>query len=156
MDETSPAHILVPLDGSEASEEILGPVTSLLPTHGGAVTLLSAVRPPSPLASSYLPHAVEEEKAADEHRKRAADYLAQVVRGWDPVGVEVNTEVLLADDVARAVLEYADRSPVELLALSTRGRGGVGRLLLGSVADKLIRASRLPVLSVRRSGEEGD
>lgn len=156
VDETSPGHILIPLDGSDTSAEILGPVTSLLPTHGGAVTLLSVVRPPFPLASSYLPHAVEEEKAADEQRKRVADHLAQVVEGWDPVGVDVSTEVLVAEDVARAILDYADRSPVKLLALSTRGRGGVGRLLLGSVADKLIRGSRLPVLSVRRSREEDD
>ncbi|MFW5904659.1 MAG: universal stress protein [bacterium] len=154
-EESSPAHVLIPLDGSEASEEILGPVTSLLPAQGGKVTLLHTVREPFPLASSYLPHAVEEEKAADEQRERAREHLEETARRWSPMGVEVDTEVLVSDDVAASVLEYAHGHPVDLLALSTRGRGGVGRLLLGSVADKLLRGSEIPVLSVRRS-KQGD
>jgi nucleotide-binding universal stress UspA family protein len=149
----SPAHVVVPMDGSSEAEAILGPLTSLLPSSGGRVTLLSVVREPFPLASSYLPHAVEEERVAEEQKERIEKHFTEVAERWSPVGVEVASQVLVSDDVARSVLKFVDEANADLLALSTRGRGGVGRLVLGSVADKLIRATDLPVLAVRRPGE---
>jgi len=149
-----PAHVLVPLDGSEEAEAVLAPLTSLLPTRGGRVTLVSVLRKPFPLAVTYLPHQVEEEGLLKERRGRHEAYLEEVTKKWNPVGVEVNTEVLVAEDVARALLDFTQSHGVDLVALSTRGRGGVGRFVLGSVADKVIRGLDLPVVAVRRAGGE--
>lgn len=153
--ESSPAHVVVPLDGSSASEEILGPLTSLLPRDGGRVTLVSVVGRPFPLASTYLPHAVEEEKVSEEQKKRAKVHLQEVAEQWNPLGVTVEPRILVSDDIARSVLDVVDEVGADLLALSTRGRGGVGRMILGSVADKLVRGTEIPVLAVRRSSGDG-
>jgi nucleotide-binding universal stress UspA family protein len=147
-----PTHVLVPLDGSEEAEAVLAPLTSLLPAQGGRVTLVSVLRKPFPLAVTYLPHQVEEEGLLTERKGRHEAYLSEVMKRWDPVGVQVDTEVLVAEDVARALLDFTRSRGVDLVALSTRGRGGVGRFVLGSVADKMIRGSDLPVIAVRRAG----
>lgn len=155
QDESTPSHVLVPLDGSRVSEQVLDPLTSLLPARNGKVTLLTVLIRPFPLATTYLPHAVEEHTLLEERQRRAEDHLREVAQRWDPMGVDVETRVLTADDVATAILSFSDDSDADLLALSTRGRGGVSRLVMGSVADKLVRGSSLPVLAVRRPPQEG-
>jgi nucleotide-binding universal stress UspA family protein len=153
-DETSPSHAVVPLDGSSAAEEVLGPLTSLLPGRGGTVTLVSVARSPFPLATTYLPHAIEAETVAEEQKERTREYLREVAERWNPVGVHVGVEILASDDPARAIMDFASKQGADLLALNTRGRGGVGRMILGSVADKILRGTRIPVLAVRRGGAE--
>ncbi len=152
-DDTSPSRVIVPLDGSRASEQILSPLTSLLPSKGGRVTLVSVLLRPFPLATTYLPHAVEETNMMEERERRSEEYLKGVAESWDPLGVDIDTRVIGADDVAKALLELIEEEEPELLALSTRGRGGVSRFVLGSVADKLVRGADLPVLAVRRPPE---
>lgn len=147
---SSPSHTLVPLDGSAASEDALDALAPLLPEEGGKVTLLRVLREPFPLASVYLPHAMEEATITEEHEREAKRGLRELARERIPEGVAVEVAVLISGDVPRAILAHAEKYGVDLLAFSTRGRGGVGRFLLGSVADKLIRGSRLPMLAVRR------
>jgi nucleotide-binding universal stress UspA family protein len=154
-DERSPSHVLVPLDGSAAALDILGPLTSLLPDRDGRVTLLRVIGEPFPLASTYLPHAMEEEAVTEQQKASAREHLLEVAREWDPLGVRVDVEVIASGDIPQAVFSYAEREGVDLLAFSTRGRGGVGRFILGSIADKLIRGSELPVLTVRRTRGDG-
>ncbi len=149
-DPSSPRHVLVPLDGSAAGEQVLKPLAAMLPESGARVTLASILLRPFPLASTYLPHSVEEGTLLQEREKRTESYLHDVAARWNPPGVKVSTTVVASDDVASALLARTGEEDVDLLALSTRGRGGVSRLLLGSVADKLIRGSDLPVLAVRR------
>lgn len=149
-DASSPGHVLVPLDGSAAGEQVLKPLAAMLPESGARVTLASVLLRPFPLASTYLPHSVEEGSLLQEREKRTESYLQDVAARWNPPGVKVSTMVVASDDVATALLNRAREEDVDLLALSTRGRGGVSRLLLGSVADKLVRGTQLPVLAVRR------
>ncbi len=153
-EDTSPSRVIVPLDGSRASEQILSPLTSLLPSKGGRVTLVSALLRPFPLATTYLPHAVEESNMMEERERRTEEYLKSVAEAWNPLGAEVETRVIGGDDVAQALLELVEEEGADLLALSTRGRGGVSRFVLGSVADKLVRGADLPVLAVRRPPEK--
>lgn len=157
-EDSSPGHVLVPLDGSAAGEQVLKPLSALLPESGSKVTLASILLRPFPLASTYLPHSVEEGTLLQEREKRMKSYLEDVAARWNPPGVKVATMVVASDDVATALLNRAREEDVDLLALSTRGRGGVSRLLLGSVADKLVRGTDLPVLAVRRplGGTEED
>lgn len=152
---TSPSHVLVPLDGSRASEAALDALPEVLGGDGaGRVTLVSVLQRPFPLATTYLPHAVTEDRLLQERQKRMEDHLSTVRSRMAQQGLGVDTRVLTADDAARALLDFADEEAVDLIALSTRGRGGVSRFFLGSVADKLVRGARAPVLAVRRSGDE--
>jgi len=154
--ENSPAHVLVPLDGSRASETSLEVLPGLLAGGGNhRVTLVSVLQRPFPLATTYLPHAVTEDRLLEERKKRMEEHLAQVQSRVASEGLQVDSRVLVADDAARALLDFAEKEGVELIALSTRGRGGVSRFFLGSVADKVVRGADVPILAVRRPGEGG-
>jgi len=153
-DEASPKHTLVPLDGSTASETVLGALPEILAENGSRVTLVSVLQRPFPLATTYLPHAVTEDRLLQEREKRMEAHLTNVQRKLAGQGLQTDVRVLTADDAARALLDFADEEGVDLIALSTRGRGGVSRFFLGSVADKVVRGARAPILAVRRSGGE--
>jgi len=149
-----PSHVLVPLDGSEAGEAVVNTLLPLLSSGGQRVTLVTVLQQPFPLATTYLPHAVTEEALMKERRTRIEDYLRQAGDRLKGAGIDdVRSEVLIGDDAARGILRFVEAEGVDLIALSTRGRGGVSRLLLGSVADKLIRSAGVPILTARRSAE---
>jgi nucleotide-binding universal stress UspA family protein len=150
----SPRHVLVPLDGSRASETALEALPGLLGGEGSRVTLVSVLQRPFPLATTYLPHAVTDERLLEERKKRMEAYMSEVRARLAKDGLALDTRVLTADDAARALLDFTKSEKVDLIALSTRGRGGVSRFFLGSVADKLVRGAAVPVLAVRRPGEE--
>jgi nucleotide-binding universal stress UspA family protein len=105
--------------------------------------LLRVVKPPSASGhgSGELP-----EKA------QAEAYLEPVARRLREQGLEVRTRVVVARHAAAAILQEAQAQGSNLLALATHGRHGLNRLLLGSVADRLLRAAALPVLVYRPTG----
>jgi nucleotide-binding universal stress UspA family protein len=96
------------------------------------------------LASS--PHG---EDAAGPEAERARSYLDGVVRRLEAPGLRVRARVEFAVTVAPAILEIARGEQADIVALATHGRSGFARLMLGSVADKLIRGSRTPILVFR-------
>ena len=59
--------------------------------------------------------------------------------------INVHTRVAIEEQPEAAILDYA-KPPIDMIAIETHGRGGLSRLLLGSVADKVIRGSKLPIL----------
>jgi len=148
-----PGHAVVPLDGSEAAESVVDLLRPLL-TTGTRVTLVSVLQQPFPLATTYLPHAVTEEALMKERRVKVDEYLEKARRRVAEHGLpEPDVKVLVGDDAARSLLEFVDAEDVDLIALSTRGRGGVSRFVMGSVADKLVRGSKVPLLTARRPAE---
>ena len=138
-------HVMVPLDGSEAAEAVLDVLPAVLPAGGGVrLTLANVVVPiPSPDAIS--------EESLPERRETAEAYLARVSQHVDTEGVGLlKTRVLTAYNAARGLLDFCKENEVDVLALSTHGRGGIARFLVGSVADKLVRGTGIPVLITRR------
>jgi nucleotide-binding universal stress UspA family protein len=127
-------NVLVPLDGSALAEQALGPALNLAGLMGARCTLLRIVE--------LSGEASQEAETAQAHM-----YLNGLARRLreQPVPIEVLT--VAAVQVADAIVRLAQAS--DLIALATHGRGGVQRLLLGSVADKVIRASCNPVLVYR-------
>ncbi len=148
-------HVLVPLDGSEAAEAALDELPLLLSAlEDVQLTLVSVVEDFS-VPSGYPQHATSA-GLVQEERERMTAYLAAVSGRLeqDEIGV-AETHVLVADSAARGLLRFCRETEVDAIALSTHGRGGVSRLLLGSVADKLIRGAGIPVLVVRRPQKNG-
>ncbi len=138
--------ILVPLDGSAFAEAILPHVRELALCTGAEIVLLRvAVRwmydyaAPVPLSAGVLPEESDQESAA---------YLERVAGELREMGVRVTTEVC-AGPVAETILEYAEGIHADLIAMSTHGRSGLARWFIGSVADKVVRAAKLPVLLAR-------
>ena len=142
--------ILVALDGSSRAEKSLELATRVVKVTGGTLILLQAVEPAVPFSSPYLPHAMQDTQAAlEEGRKASVKYLDEVKDGLERQGIDVETETLLGVRPAPAILRYAEEHAVDLIAVATHGRGGLPRLILGSVADKVLRAATVPVLVVR-------
>ncbi len=138
--------ILVPLDGSTFAEAVLPHVCALAKCTGAEVALLRvAIRwmydyaMPAPLPTSPM---------LAESDQEPADYLDHVAADLRAAGFQVTTEIC-AGPVAETILEYAEGIGADLIAMSTHGRSGLARWFIGSVADKIVRGARLPVLLVR-------
>jgi nucleotide-binding universal stress UspA family protein len=149
--------ILLPLDGSELAEGALPVALELKSRLGARLVLLRAIEP----ASSYLiqsPGVFESPAGAaanveltrqviETERQEAIDYLTGLARGFsDSSGVET---VVAEGDAADVIVVQAEESGAGLIVMSSHGRGGLGRLVHGSVADAVLRESSVPVLLVR-------
>jgi nucleotide-binding universal stress UspA family protein len=137
--------ILVPTDGSEGSTRVVEHAVKLATVHGATVHALYVVNSGTfaglPMESSW--------EGLDEMlREDAATATAEVERVAEESGVPVHSCVIEGSP-SREIVEYAEREGCDLVVMGTHGRGGLDRLLLGSVAEKVIRASNVPVLTVR-------
>ena len=142
--------ILLAVDGSALAEQAIPWARRVGVTYDASYTLLRAVPPVMNPQSPYLPHTIERtHEALEEGRKEAERYLADLAERFIVNGATVHTELQLPVRPATAILHYADRNPIDLIALATHGRGGLTRALLGSVADKVVRGAHVPVLLVR-------
>lgn len=147
-------NVLATLDGSQRSEVILPLIPPLL-EEGSTVTLFQTVPPAAPGGYPYLPHSIREEKEQKEVMEGTREYLKS--RGSDLVAAGHEVEAVVGSSMhpGVAILKKVRESGCDLIAMSTSGRGGVARLLLGSTADKVIRGSGVPVLIHRdRRGED--
>jgi nucleotide-binding universal stress UspA family protein len=147
--------LLVPLDGSAVGERILEPAVALGSLMKAEVTLLRVV--PPPMFTVYEPMGygahLPEEPSLEEQRRHAQAYVDQVAARLRAQSRVVSTRVLVGREPAEAILEEAQTQGSHFIALATHGRKGLTRLLLGSVADKVIRAATIPILVCRRQEE---
>jgi nucleotide-binding universal stress UspA family protein len=147
--------MLVPLDGSAVGERILEPAVALGSLMKTEITLLRVV--PPPLITVYEPMGyaarLPDEPPLQEQRRHAKAYVDQVAAHLRAQSRVVFTQVLVGREPAEAILEEAQTQGSNLIALATHGRKGLTRLLLGSIADKVIRAATIPILVCRREQE---
>lgn len=143
-------HVLIPLDGSDLSKQIVEPALALGSLFDARYTLVRIVTFPTELASPYIPHTVRlNREFVDEARVTAESYLGEQAAELRARGFRVESEVLVDGQAAHVVLGRAAELDVSMLALATHGRGAVARALLGSTTDKVIRGAHRPVLVVR-------
>jgi nucleotide-binding universal stress UspA family protein len=144
-------HVLIPLDGSALAEQILPFATALGDPLVTSFTLLQVV---APVVLGYAPYASAvglDERILDETQAEARAYLEQIAGHLRAQGAQVRTVVVVGEPVL-AILDYASDHRADLIALETQGRSGLARLLLGSVADKVVRGAGTPVLLHRPQG----
>jgi nucleotide-binding universal stress UspA family protein len=141
--------ILVPLDGSKASEAILPYVTKLAASLGAGIVLLRVVTlPVLEIANTdFVPPLSTSETSPDLYAQAEA-YLERIALDYLPSDLQVSHHVM-GGGVADAILEDAAATEADLIAMSTHGRGGLARMVMGSVADEIVRRSHLPVLLIR-------
>jgi nucleotide-binding universal stress UspA family protein len=142
------ARIMVSLDGSDASERALGQARLLAGTWGSKVDLVSVIPTPHSVAVPYLDASAEAEEVRQTLEADFREYLGRTATSLRETGVTVETQVVRAQDVPAGLLGALKRSEAGLLVMSTQGRGGVARLILGSVANRMIRSAPVPVLVV--------
>ncbi len=147
MDGTAYERVLVPLDGSDLAEAILPFAEKLAGPIDSEVILLRVVEPLAPaaaLAAAGVP-------APDElflRQLEARRYLDEIARRLEDKGLRVRT-LLGHGPAASEIVAVARSERADLIAMSTHGRGGLGRLLFGSVAEAVLRAAPVPVLLIR-------
>lgn len=144
--------ILVPLDGSPVAQAILPYVMSVAKGFHSRVILFhvaeTALDQEDPEQKTYADETIE------RIRPLAENYLAGVADEFRRQGVDVETRVV-GGRAAAKILEYAEQENVDLIALSTHGRSGLARWVMGSRVDKILRACEQPVLLVRPRDESG-
>jgi nucleotide-binding universal stress UspA family protein len=145
--------VLIPLDGSRAGELVLG-LAAPLSADDASITLLRVVPPFLPGGSPYLPHVLREGEDHEAVKKAAAGYLQEVTGRFAEGGRTVVAEVATGGQPGVTILRVAEEEGIDLIAMSSHGRGGVSRLLLGSVADKVVRGAPCPILLHREPEEE--
>lgn len=141
-------HMLVALDGSVRSETALRAAEELSGVAGPArLELLMVLEPPHIFAASAGLDAPELHIGSPEElRRRAEAYLHLMADQVKARGGDATITVIEGPQVAEGILGAADSGRADVIALATRGRGGAGRLVMGSVADKVLRAGTLPML----------
>ncbi|MEJ2641104.1 MAG: universal stress protein [Desulfosarcinaceae bacterium] len=137
--------ILVPLDGSVTAEAILPEIENLAKGMGARL-IITRICPSLKVAEPTL---AETLSSTSEH---AEQYLTEMKSALNGKGIDVETH-LGYGDAAYEIIDLSNRLDVDLIAMSTHGRSGIGRWLLGSIAEKVVRHSSRPVLLVRASAE---
>jgi nucleotide-binding universal stress UspA family protein len=145
-------HMVIPLDGTDLAEQVLIPASALAHLMVADVTLVEAI--PPVFAGGYdagilmapPPNVAE---VTDCMKESAEKYLGEVATRLRAEGLKVTIHIAVEEHAVEGILEAIEGKPNSLVALATHGRGGLSRMLLGSVADKLVRSTTVPVLVCR-------
>jgi len=133
--------ILHPTDLSDSAGHALQLARSLARDHGARLVLLNVVVPPIPVTEVYIPNG-ELVELMDQQCRHMADLAAQIQ------DVPVETHVVQGQPGA-AIVSVAERCQADLIVMGTHGRSGITRMLLGSVAEVVMRQAHCPVLTVK-------
>lgn len=134
--------VLVPLDGSTLSERIMPPAVDLAKLLGARVTLTTVVHPAETAGAAQARESAERKQLRIDPAHGYLEDIACQIRGQ----VAIDTHVHEHGSAAPGILAAAAEVGADLIAMATHGRSGLTRLLLGSVADKVLRATTLPIL----------
>jgi nucleotide-binding universal stress UspA family protein len=152
--------ILVCLDGSKLAEQIMPYATEEAIRFQGKLVLLQVVQEPvafSPGIPGEAPVPLETDVMVERTKEalnRARDYLEKLAVPLRKKGIQVKT-VAIPGRADEAILDYANTNNINLITIATHGRGGLRRAVFGSVADRVLRESGLPVLVIRPQDGKG-
>jgi nucleotide-binding universal stress UspA family protein len=138
--------ILVPLDGSDVAEAVLPHVEMLARANNSEVILLRVAVNPAYQFAMTDPSIVGVLVSNMEAETEA--YLKRMTAQLTERGLSVSAE-MAEGNTAECILKIAEEKGADLIAMSTHGRSGVTRWLIGSVADRVVRTAKVPVLLVR-------
>jgi nucleotide-binding universal stress UspA family protein len=152
--------ILIPLDGSRFGSQALKNAVEVAKRFNAEIFLLQVVRQAIPvMASSGITPGTESPMSAEislkvaatqdkENVTRARRYLSRKAQEVRSKGISVSYDVIMGEP-ADGIMTFARKHKVDLIVMSSHGKGGLKRAILGSVADEVIRESGKPVLVVR-------
>jgi nucleotide-binding universal stress UspA family protein len=146
--------ILVPLDGSAIAESVLPHVQKIAQGSGNPEIILFRVcEPPVVLAdypadlrTEWNEH-VKQETAHMQQQCRV--YLSQAEKKLRESGLKITTQSSLGSNVAEEIIDFASQNKVDLIIVATHGRSGVSRWAFGSIANKILQSSPVPVMVIR-------
>jgi len=150
--------ILVPLDGSELAEVAIPYVGELASRLKSQATLFQAVLLSYPVLTvgdviSWIPPYTERD--IEQLKADTKKYLEKAGEALKGKGIPAKSEVAIGDP-AKEIVDYADEHDIGLIIMATHGRSGIKRWAIGSVADKVARYARQPVMIIRAKGDHRD
>jgi nucleotide-binding universal stress UspA family protein len=148
-------HVLIPLDGSGFAERVLEPAMALGAPRDADHTLLRVIPSVTDYSLGY-PGPRSHLPLADRQQAEAWNYLRRTTERLGRRTLRIHPRVVHEQSVAQAILHYARMHDADVIALATRGRGGLARLFRGSVADRVVRGASVPVMVFRPDTEHGD
>ncbi len=145
--------IVVPLDGSDLGESVLPCVERMVEGSKVEVDVLMVI---PHITTSYTfadQKYVEklDQEIIGKERAQVDGYLAKVSKDMEAKGIKTRTSVHVGDPASEIVI-HANAAKADLIVMATHGRSGPGRVVFGSVADKVLRTSKMPVMTVRPEG----
>jgi len=151
--------ILVPLDGSVRAECVLPHVETLATACEVKEVILVSVTEritgfrvmddySQPRGERLVPEAVGKEE------KEAQQYLEKIAKTLKAKGIKVSSEVLMGKPAEELII-YAHKMNCGLIVMASHGRSGISRWAHGSVADRVFKATNIPILMIKAEGYEG-
>ncbi|WP_439026923.1 universal stress protein [Haloarchaeobius sp. DT45] len=137
------SHILAPVDGSDASERAAEHAIDLATRYDAGLTVMHVVDDdllPLDARSQHLVQRLEDE---------AADIVTEVVEWATEAGVEPVERHIVRGSPAEQILATVEDGDIDLVVLGSHGRSGIDKVLMGSVSERVVRRSPVPVLTVR-------
>ena len=141
--------VLVPLDGSKLAEKALPVAMELAQAIRAEIILLRAYALAMSIYSADEDFAPQIDQLNGRLRVEAEDYLDRKVRELKEKGIEKVSSVLLEGPGPTEIIDFAKKTPDNLVAMCTHGRSGIGRWVLGSVTERVAQYTGDPVLIVR-------
>jgi nucleotide-binding universal stress UspA family protein len=139
---------LVPLDGSPLAEAIIPFLTEIAAPLEMSIVLLRVREPIPQVVGDGVRHALLDLR--ETHTRDIEDYLASIAATLRARSLDVSYAIR-SGRPDEEIVEAARDAGVDLIAMSTHGRGGLGRLLFGSVAEQVLRHAEVPVLMIRQT-----
>jgi len=144
-------HILAPTDFSDCSKKAISDAFELAQTFGAKLSLLHAVElPPDPI-EEFAPPTVGADLLSDLEQQASAE-LARVLPDAQEAKIEVTRAVAIGSP-SQKIVETAEAEHVDLIVMATHGRTGLSHLLIGSIAEHVVRTAPCPVLTIRPPAE---
>ena len=141
--------ILIALDGSVLAEQCLEPAIALARLEQGEITLLRVVHSEAHIPLGEMQASIGPARASDVDD--AQRYLAGLTVLLAEHGVPVHSAVVIAADIPKAILGFAETHDSDVVAIATHGRGGVARVMIGSVADRVMTEGAISTLVLHPS-----
>jgi nucleotide-binding universal stress UspA family protein len=138
--------ILVPLDGSKTAEGVLPHARALAYSEGAEIILLNVASNPA-LEFVFSDPSIAE-RAVEEQETHARKYTAEIERQLKADGFKVSS-MLREGAPDEVILKVAEDIKADVIAMSTHGRTGPARWVMGSVADRVVRNAHIPVMLIR-------
>ena len=141
--------IIVPLDGSDFSFRAAQYAINLARLTGGEILCIHAIAD-LPYIEYMAPAGLTVPRYIQEAKKQTDEWFSQVKSSAAKEGVKITAETIFSPpSVAESIINYASEQKADLIVIGTRGRSGLKRLVLGSVASAVVTHASCPVLVVR-------
>lgn len=141
-------HILVPVDGSKTAQQAVEKAAGLAQAFGSAVTVIY-VMDPYPFTGVGTDFAYGQAMYLSAATAEANEAIKNAKQVLEAAGIHVSTAVIESHTAWRGILETATSVGADLIVMGSHGRRGIERLVLGSVAQRVLSHTTLPVLVMR-------